>query len=513
MIPVFAGIFFTVIVSLYYAIYARQQVLDTTITDTAAMIASFPQVRKMVETGQTEPDVIDSLRRFEKSFSQVDVLVVCDTDSIRYYHTTPERIGEKFIGGDQADILAGHEPYISAAVGTLGPQRRAFHAILDDEGKIVGFVMASVLNSNIDQLRARIIMTFFLILITLTAIGIITSSAFRYQLQKTLLGYNPEEFVTLYVERNDVLNVLEEGIFAINNNGEIILMNHSAKRMLDLPTDTNTEGHLLTEYYPNTQLPVTLRTGRAEYNINFTINNKNIISSRIPIRSNNQIIGAVSIFRNKTEVTKLAEELTGANYMVDTLRAFNHEFVNKLHVIMGLLEIGEVQEAKNYIMNTSLVSGKAVSDIHQRVPISSLAALLIGKLVRASELGITLTLKNDSYFYPKETYLPSDCYITLVGNLLENAIDELNHGDYPVKQIELGIYSEEGHTTIICDDTGGGIPEDILFSIYDRHTTTKGPGHGSGFYLMKQIVDRYEGTFHIDTEIGEGTSIEIILPI
>jgi C4-dicarboxylate-specific signal transduction histidine kinase len=100
-----------------------------------------------------------------------------------------------------------------------------------------------------------------------------------------------------------------------------------------------------------------------------------------------------------------------------------------------------------------------------------------------------------------------------VGNLVENAIDELNGHDFPVKQIELGIYSEEGHTTIICDDTGGGIPEEILFSIYDPHTTTKGEGHGNGFRLMKDIVDRYEGTFHIETEEGEGTSIEILLPV
>ena len=92
-------------------------------------------------------------------------------------------------------------------------------------------------------------------------------------------------------------------------------------------------------------------------------------------------------------------------------------------------------------------------------------------------------------------------------------MDELNSGDYPVKRIETGIYSEEGNTTIVCDDTGGGIPEEILISIYDPHTTTKGPGHGNGFRLMKDIVDRYEGTFHIDTEKGEGTSIEINLPI
>lgn len=68
-------------------------------------------------------------------------------------------------------------------------------------------------------------------------------------------------------------------------------------------------------------------------------------------------------------------------------------------------------------------------------------------------------------------------------------------------------------TIFCCDDTGGGIPPEILDSIYDRNVTTKGTGHGNGFALMKEIVDRYHGSFHIDTEPGEGTSIEIILQI
>lgn len=66
---------------------------------------------------------------------------------------------------------------------------------------------------------------------------------------------------------------------------------------------------------------------------------------------------------------------------------------------------------------------------------------------------------------------------------------------------------------ITCDDTGGGIPEDILTSIYERDVTTKGPGHGTGFALIREIVDAYEGTIHIDTEPGQGTSIEIVLPL
>ena len=499
--------------SLYFAISIKQQDLDTAIRDLASLTANLEVVRRDLADGAPSPELDQELRLLIESFEQVDVLVVCDVNGIRYFHNEKERVGQHFVGNDEAPILSGADPYISEAVGTLGMQRRAFHAVTDEEGTIVGFVIASVLTSHLIVVRNRIIGTFLLLLAVMIPVGCLFSYVWMIRLKKLLMGFAPEEFLNLYIERREVLDALEEGIFAVNTQGNVILMNQSARRMLNMDPDEITEGRPLKQIFPETRLPETVRTGKAEYNISFSIYQKNVISSRIPIRQKDQIIGAVSIFRDRTEVTKLAEELTGANYMVDTLRAFNHEFMNKLHIILGLLEINETEKAKHYILQTSLVSGEAVSDISHRVPISTLAALLIGKLIRANELGISFSLKKDSYFFSKETHLPADCYITLVGNLVENAMDELNSADYPVKSIELGIYSEEAHTIITCDDTGGGIPEEILFSIYDRHTTTKGEGHGTGFALMKEIVDRYEGTFHIDTEPGVGTSIEIILPV
>ena len=510
---IFLTVTLTSFIGYRQAVAIKNEDRDAIISETASMIAGLPQVREAVLTGRNMPALKSQIDHLASTLSQIDIIVICNTDSIRLYHTEHDREGDHFVGDDQGPILETGVPYISIAVGSLGLQRRAFHAIRDSAGRIIGFVMVSVLNTSITQVQSTIINSFLLIMTFLFFLVIIAAAIFRHHLESVLLGYRPEEFANLYVERTEVLDSLDEGIFAIDTRGRVILMNRSARRMLNLDPSIQTEGHLLTDYYPETKLPETAASGVAEYNIDFEILGRNIISSRIPIRQKGKIIGAVSIFRNRTEVVRLARELTGAQDMVDTLRSANHEFSNKLHVILGLLEMGSPEEARNYILNTSLASGEAISDIHRRVPVPSLAGLLIGKMLRARELGITFILKQDTYFREKSRSLPSDCLITLVGNLVENAMDELNTQDFPVKQIELGIYSEEGHTTIVCDDTGGGIPEEILFSIYDTATTTKGSGHGNGFRLMKNIVDRYEGTFHIDTELGEGTSIEINLPV
>lgn len=517
LILVLAAVLISGMISLYVSLTIRQLDLDTMIRNLSQTVANMDITKKALQSkiwnSSNTMKLIEELDLVSESFEQVDILVVCDTESTRYYHNDHTKIGKQFRGNDQKELLEGAKPYISEAEGTLGMQRRAFCPITDHSGEIIGFVMSSVLTSSLARIRNQIIRIFLYLLIVLIIFGIFLSWTAMHRIRKILMGYHPEEFQRLYVERTEVMNALEEGIVAINQDENVILMNIAARNILKIPEDTIAEGKSLSELFPDARLQETLKTGKAEYTMNQMIQKQTILSSHIPIFHNEKIVGAVAVLRNKTEMTKLAEELTGARYMVDTLRAFNHEFMNKLHIILGFLEMKEISKAKDYILKTSLVSGESVSQISRMVPISNLAALLIGKLIRASELGIQFTLKSDSYFYPKTTPLPTDCYITLVGNLLENAMDELNRKDFPVKEIKLGIYSEDGHTMITCEDTGGGIPEEILFSLYNRDTTTKGPGHGTGCFLIREIIDCYAGTIHIDTEPEMGTAVEIVLPV
>ncbi|NCB94003.1 MAG: sensor histidine kinase [Clostridia bacterium] len=513
LILVFITVILTGGISLYLALSIRQDDMDTAIRNMSCMVSQLDMVKESLKNKETADNMLEGLDLLIKTSEQADVLVVCDTNSIRYYHTDHDRIGEKFRGDDQTKILEGGKPYISEAEGTLGMQRRAFYPVLDDDGTILGFVVSSVLTTSLSRIRNQIIGLFLAILLILLCVGALLSWISMRRIRKILLGYNPEEFRKIFLEHTEVMDALEEGILAINLKGEIMLMNQSAKRLLQISRGINVKGKLVLDVFPQSRLAEVIETQEEHLNYSSMIYDNQILLSDILIRKGKNVEGAVSVFRNKTEVTKLAEELTGARYMVDTLRSFNHEFMNKLHIILGLLEMKDYEGAKKYILNTSMVSGREVSHICQTIPVSNLAALLIGKLIRASELGITFNLKNDSYFSKKKRDLPVDSYITIVGNLVENAMDELNHADFTVKEIELGIYSEEGHTMITCDDTGGGIPEEILFSIYDRHTTTKGEGHGTGYARIREIVDYCEGTIHIDTEIGMGSSIEINLPI
>ena len=87
------------------------------------------------------------------------------------------------------------------------------------------------------------------------------------------------------------------------------------------------------------------------------------------------IPSSVTDIRKKvfTEVARLADDLTGVRHMVDAMRAYTHEFMNKLHVILGLLQIGEPERAQQYIMDTTRTQQEAVSRIMNQIKEPSVA--------------------------------------------------------------------------------------------------------------------------------------------
>ena len=105
-------------------------------------------------------------------------------------------------------------------------------------------------------------------------------------------------------------------------------------------------GKSLHTVYPRSTLDRVLRTGKPEYNVSMSsLKDVRVLSDRLPLYGDGRPTGAVGIFRNRTEVTRLADDLTGVRHMVDAMRAYTHEFMNKLHVILGLLQIGEPEKA------------------------------------------------------------------------------------------------------------------------------------------------------------------------
>ena len=308
------------------------------------------------------------------------------------------------------------------------------------------------------------------------------------------------KLLEMFKLREDILMALEEGILAIDKNKKVIFINKSAVSMLHIK-DNEPIGKNLNDIYPASKLGELLKTGKKEFNVEMkSLKSDYVISDRMPIYDDGEIIGAFAVFRNRTEVVKLAENLTGVKHLVDSMRANNHDFINKLHVILGLIQMKRYDDAVDYIMNVSMVQKEIISAIIKQIKIPSIAALLIGKFTRASELGIHFSLNSSSSLEEDDTKIPADVFITVLGNLIENAMDSLNSINISNKKISVSILSTNKEIKIIVSDNGNGITKTNLRKIFKEGFSTKSNSRGTGLFVVKSLIQTYDGKITVTSE-------------
>ncbi len=121
-----------------------------------------------------------------------------------------------------------------------------------------------------------------------------------------------------------------------------------------------------------------------------------VVLNRVPIRSRGRDIGSVTTLRDRTELSSLERELGATRTATDTLRAQAHEFANQLHVISGLIQIGEYDSVVQFVNGATLDRTRLNDEVTSRIQDPALAALLIAKSSLATERGVTLQLDPES---------------------------------------------------------------------------------------------------------------------
>ena len=214
----------------------------------------------------------------------------------------------------------------------------------------------------------------------------------------------------------------------------------------------------------------------------------------------------------KKEFLAFTEDFEGTKFLVDSMRANNHDFTNKLHVILGLIQIGQYDKAVSYIQNISIIQRETISKVMNSIENPSFAALIVGKIARSSECNVKFILNEGSRLKNEDISIPSEALVTITGNLIDNALDSMNKDTSKnEKELSLGIYTRPGELLIIVKDTGTGIPEEIKEKIFENGFSTKGEGRGIGLYHTKQLVSSLGGTITVESQVGTGTCFMVNL--
>ncbi len=442
----------------------------------------------------------------------VEYIVVVNMEGIRYSHPLADRIGRPFSGDDLLPALNDRE-YTSHAEGVLGPSVRAFVPVKTDEGnRQVGVVVVGILTPTFTGIIKSLRLEIFLILILCPSLGFIGSIYLAGKIKEAMFRMEPEEIARLLEERTAILQAIGEGIIAIDRDSRITIANQAAGRILGIP-DEEMVGKYIKDVLKETHLPRVLKRGEPEYNQERLIRNTVIISNRVPVRVNGQVVGAVATFRDRTEIHRLAEELTGVKAFVDALRVQNHEHLNRLHTIAGLIQLKQYHEATEYIFNVTEEQQNITAFLARRIKNAGVAGLLMGKYGRAKELKVSMVIDKKSSLSGLPDKVDSNALVVIIGNMLENALEALKRSDGADKKLYFYISDRGGCLKIIVRDSGPGIPEELSDMIFENGFSTKEEqGHGLGLYIVKEHVAAAGGTITVHSPPGECTEFTVTIP-
>jgi two-component system CitB family sensor kinase len=484
----------------------------TNILNVAEMVAHSSEIIEELETKDPKHKIELFVEMQLKNLAQVEYIIVADKEGIRYSHPNPEMIGKKFAGGDEIRVLEYGETYISEATGTLGKSLRAFTPIYDVNHKEIGFVCAGTLTHSIERTKHTAI--FYIIIIGFGGLitGILGAFLLAKNIKNSLLGLEPQEIIKLYNEKMGILDAIHEGLVAVDHKGRITLINDSALTILHFENKDHKEqlmGKNIEDIIPNTRMINVLESGKAEFEMEQRIHNTIIMTNRIPIFKRGRIVGAIASFRDKTEVTRMAEELTGAQKMAWSLRAQNHEFMNKLHTIAGLIQLEEYEEALQFISDIAKVRNNICNILTENIKDASLSALLLSKYNKAEECRVKLKIDVNSKLSRLPQFMTSEEIVSVIGNLIENSLDEVKNDGTGV--IYIKIVEDNNYLNLIVQDNGGGILTEYRDKIYEQGFSTKEGQRGHGMYIVKKIIDDFNGT--INFTVSEGVLWDIKIPM
>ena len=498
-----------ILINLYFETEKR----DRNLQNVAETIAYSPFLTNDVLTSEGKnKDLSEYLDSLKEALGDIDVISVVNKERTRIYHSNHGLIGTVY-DGVLPDFESDKNGYDAVyETGPSGTQRRAYAAIYDESGEYIGVVMAIMLVKNIRSETAQILFIFSLITLAAILMELLISAELSGKIKKDLLGYEPDVFSAMYQIRDSILETLKEGILAVDQNGIVQFANEAAVNMLEeIQADLGKTivGQNIGCLGDDMMFVHTLESGKKEFSRK--LGNANILVDKIPIEEGGSIIGAIAIFHNRAEYTKLMEDLSGTRYLVDSMRANNHDFTNKLHVILGLIQMEMYEEATAYIQNITMVQRSTISRIMNAVDVPAIAALLIGKTARASELNIKFILREGCCYSQSHMNLPSEVLVTIIGNLIDNAFESMNeNNDYSVqKELLFGIYSKPGAVLITTDDTGSGISGENMEHIFENGYSTKGEGRGTGLYQVKSMIDALGGKITAESQVGVGTSFSV----
>lgn len=497
----------------YYTNNQLQKTIETQMGNNAMDLAVTIASLKGIQESLVKKDATSIQSQIEtfREKTRFQYIIVMDMEGIKYSYPYEAGIGKKYLSGGEEEVLKYGKAYTSADRNRFISAIRAFAPIFKD-GEQIGAILVGLLNDTVNQEIEPYTRNFHNSLLVALVLGIICTFLITTNIRKTIFGQEPKEISLLLGEKDLILQSIDTGIVAINSKKKITLLNHLAKSIFRVKgEETHQNITLFDEQYAEL-LITSMEQDETILHVDIrTKYNTNLLCSFKPLKNhNNEIIGAVSTFQDKTEVRRMVEELGGMKNLTDDLRAQNHEFLNKLHIISGLIQLGEDEQAINFIAHLSQQRQEILGILTHNIKNVYVSGLLLAKYNKAMELNIDFIVDKVSNIHQLPKDMSPDWFCSILGNLIENAIEEL--AGKKNSKIYIQLLQDEAYIRMIVKDNGSGIPEGKQALIFQRGISSKVGQRGYGLWNVQNYVDEVGGTIKLESS-SEGTCWTIQLPI
>lgn len=501
-----------------FALFARltSQTLDAHATEQASGIAvalgRVPQVAQQLESGDPG-HALARLGEQVRAATGASYVVIIDRSGTRHSHPNPALIGQRI---EEPVVALDGKVHTGIDEGSLGRSANARAPVLDAAGRSVGEVSVGILESEVSgRVEAEVVDIAVYTAVAL-ALGVVASLLLARAIKRVTFGLEPTEIVAMVQEREAMLHGIREGVLAVDVNGAINVLNDEARRLLGI--GSTGLGEPVEDVVPDGRLQQIITGATEGADLVAVTDDHLLVLNRMPVMVGGRNAGWVVTIRDRTELEALMRQLDSMEGLSTALRAQEHEFSNRLHVLSVLLELGEVEEATRYSEELQSQTTMVNEEIRARVGPPAVAALLLAKMTVAAERDVVVRLDPGSHLEAGQGEdLP---IVSVLGNLVDNAVDAVADdsrtvGAHPRGEVVVSLTARSGALHLSVVDTGPGIPADRLADVFVDGYSTKQPRgamrRGVGLALVHRLVTRAGGT--ITASSPEGARFDVALPL
>ncbi len=478
----------------------------------AVTLGRAPGIAEAVEAGDPG-HVIAGLADGIRKDSGASYVVVIDRSGVRYSHPNPALIGRRI---EEPVVALDGALHTSVDEGSLGRSVNVRAPILDGAGRSVGEVSVGVLETEIGVRFSQQMTVLVLYTVAALGLGVVASLVLARAIKRATFGLEPVEIVALVQEREAMLHGIREGVIAVDDAGRINVLNEEARRLLQIPAAQL--GQRVDEVLPSGRLRSIVTGEKAGSDLVAVTDDHLLVLNRMPVVVGARQVGWVVTIRDRTELEALMRQLTSVEGLTTALRAQEHEFANRLHVLSVLLELGEIEEATSYSRQLQTETTMASEYIRSRIGSPVIIALLLAKMTVAAERDVVVEINPDSRLEHQD--VDPVPVVTVLGNLIDNAVDAVaadprSAGRHPRGTVTVHATDTGGVLRLSVADTGPGIPSEQLASVFTDGYTTKPPRQGLrrgvGLALVHRLVTRHGGT--VTASSPGGARFDVAMPL